>query len=160
MQQDQRRETASGFRTGELIAAIGGVLLIVVMFLSWLGIPDQVAEAAEGLGVSTADISTNAWESFTFLDIAWLVAAIGALVPAVLAASGAVAGPTRAGLSLISSVLGVLAALSILYRIIDPLKDASLKYGIWLGLITAVVIAYGSWRAVQEARADQVEARG
>lgn len=146
----------SRLRTGEVIAGVAGVLLLIVMFLPWLGIPDEAAEAAEGLGVSTGHPTTNAWKSFTFLDIGLLITVLGAIGLAALAAAGLVRSLSPAA-SMVSAALGALATLAILYRIINPINDASREYGIWLGLIAAAAIALGGWRSMVEERTPQGE---
>jgi hypothetical protein len=125
-----------------LIAGVGAIALLIALFWPWLGVSDITSEAAEGLGVQADLPTTNAWESFTFLDLALLVPVVSGLLLGAFAAVGAQGGlPPAAGL--VVAAVGGLAALAILYRIIEPLKDASLEYGIWVGLAASIVIAVG-----------------
>ena len=90
------------------------VLLVCLFALPWYGLAGAVATIAQRLGVST---SLTGWESLTTLR--WLIL--------VTIARGAGAGvpaghPQRAGdargLSVIVTVLGVLTALGLVYRVL------------------------------------------
>ena len=142
---------ANRLRTGELIAGVSAVALLVVMFLPWFGIDfgTGVAEDfAEDLGVETS-ANFNAWESFGFIDLVLLVTIVVAVG---LAASKAMARnvslPVAA--SAVTAGLGILSTVLVLYRLIDPVEDASREFGLFLGLIAAAGIAYGGWRSMQE----------
>ena len=142
-------------RTGELIAGIAGVVLLIVMFLSWYGAPDSVTaggvtidvdDAASDLGIDT---TVNAWQSFSFIDLVLFVTAVVAIGLAVATAMAQkVTLPVAA--SALTAGLGILSTLLIIYRILDPVEDASRKFGIFIGLVAAAAIAYGGWRSMQE----------
>ena len=145
-------------RTGEMIAGIAGVALLIIMFLPWfgidLGISDAVQEAQD-LGFDVPDVADsvnfNAWESFGFIDIILFLTAIVAIGMATATAMArTVALPVAA--SAITTALGFLATVLVIYRIIDPIGSGGVdrKYGLFLGLIAAGAIAYGGWRAMQE----------
>jgi hypothetical protein len=148
-------------RTGELIAGVAGIALLLIMFIfSWYdfdGIP--------GSGI-------NAWEAFSFIDIILfitVVVAVGLAVSKAMAQT--VALPVAA--SALTAGLGILSTLLILFRIIatpsfDVLGtniDTSVQIGAFLGLIAAAAIAYGGWRSMQEegttfsAQADRLQDR-
>jgi multidrug transporter EmrE-like cation transporter len=140
----------SRVRTGELLAGASGVALFIIMFLPWFGLPGVAEEALEQLGgVEVGDTTANAWESFDFIDLVLLLAVIAGIGLAVLAAAqSSVQLPVAA--SAIAAGLGILGTLLVLYRIIDPVEEASRKYGLFLGLIAVVGIAVGGWLAMQE----------
>ena len=82
---------------GEKIAAGSAIVLFIVMFFSWFGVPD-VAEAV--LGAAGVDTSINAWQSFDFIDLILLLTIVVALGVAFLKASGnsvQPAGPRQHG---------------------------------------------------------------
>ena len=135
-------------RTGEKIAGISGVALLIIMFLSWWGAPGGAAELADLAGVDV-DTSANAWQAADILDLLWALAAIAGIALAVMALQSAQVNMPVA-MSAITAGLGGLATLTILYRLIDTPFDAERKYGVFLGLIAAAGIAYGGWRAMQE----------
>jgi hypothetical protein len=143
---------ADRLRTGELIAAVSGVALFIIMFLPWFGVdlevPEGAEEAAEAIGFS-ADTSFNAWQSFDFIDLVLLVTIVVAVGMAVAAmAAQTVALPVAA--SALTAGLGILSTLLVLYRIIDPPNELGRKFWLFLGLVAAAGIAYGGWRAMQE----------
>ena len=139
----------SRLRTGELIAGICGVLLLIVMFFSWYGIG-----GAAGSILSAADVDTtvNAWKAFDFIDLVLFVTAIVAIGAAVLAASGrSVALPVAA--SVVVTILGITVALLVLYRIINqpgPNDVVDVKFGAYLGFLVCVGIAVGGFMAMAD----------
>jgi hypothetical protein len=134
---------------GEKIAGVAGLALIIIEFLAWWGGPDLSA-TVNGIpvGFETGG-SFSAWDAASFMDIIWFIAGLSGIGLAVLAASDYEAGfPVAA--SAVTTALGALATLLIVYRIIDPPYDLSRKYGVFLGLIAAAGVAYGGWLAMQE----------
>jgi hypothetical protein len=133
-------------RTGERIAGIAGVALLIIMFLNWWGAPEI---EIEGLGTVGGTGTANAWEAADVLDILWALAAISGIALALMAATSSQVNMPVA-MSAITAGLGGLATLFILYRIIDPPFDADREYGVFLGLVAAAGITYGGWVAMQE----------
>jgi len=133
-------------RTGERIAGIAGVALLIIMFLNWWGAPEI---EIEGLGTVGGEGSANAWEAADVLDLLWALAALAGIALAVMAATSSQVNMPVA-MSAITAGLGGLAVLTILYRLIDPPFDADREFGVFLGLIAAAGIAYGGWVAMQE----------
>lgn len=141
---------------GELIAGVSGLALFIVMFLPWFGFDlgdafDDAFQFEEGLGFATPETDTNfnAWESFGFIDIVLTITALFAAATALAgAAARSVAMPVAT--SAITAGLGILSTLLVLYRVIDPVDEASRKIGLFLGLIAAAGVAVGGWLAMQE----------
>lgn len=136
-------------RFGEMIAAVSGVLLFLFMFLDWYGVK---VGGPFGSGISAG--GGNAWSAFGLIKIILLIVAIAAVVPAVLSATQrTVALPVAA--SAIVTVLGLLAVLLILFRMVSkPGPDVSgiditLKLGIFLGLLSALGIAFGGYQSMR-----------
>jgi hypothetical protein len=139
----------SKLRTGELIAGVSGVLLLIVMFFSWYGIGGA---AGSILGAANIDTTVNAWKAFDFLDIVLFVTALVAIGAAVLAASGrSVALPVAA--SVVVTVLGIIVALLVLYRIINqpgPNDIVDVKFGAYLGFLVCLGIAVGGFLSMAD----------
>ena len=142
-------------RTGEMIAGISAVALLIIMFLPWFGVDfgSAAEDVADDLGFAVpgveASASFNAWESFDFIDLVLLVTIVVAIGTAVMTASAStVALPVAA--SAITAGLGILSTLLIIYRLLDPPGGADRKYGVFLGLIAAAGIAWGAWMLMQE----------
>jgi hypothetical protein len=138
---------------GEKIAGVSGVALILIMFIfSWYGV--------ELAGESVPDSGANAWQAFGFIDIVLFITVAAAIGLALISASQTEVGLPVAASAVVAG-LGILSVILIFYRIIDTPGDVGVvgeafdvdvvrKLGVWLGLIAAVGIAYGGWRAMQE----------
>jgi hypothetical protein len=129
---------------GEKIAGGSALLLFIVMFFSWFGLPDSALTNA--LGSAGFDTTANAWQAFDFIDIVLLITVVVAVAAVIATASD-----TRIDfpLSTVVTVLGALSTILVLYRIIDPPSDASRKLGVFLGFIFAAALTYGGWLAMQ-----------
>jgi hypothetical protein len=154
--------------TGRLVAGIGGVALLGVMFLPWFELGGEAADsyregqqAAEVLNIPdfpTIDTQANAFEAFESTDLILVAAALGAITLAVIAMTGADRLPAAA--SAIATVLAGLGALLVLYRLIDPPDlfpespgfqvEVIRKVGAALGLVTASAVALGDWLGMRE----------
>jgi hypothetical protein len=140
-----------------MIAAVSALLLLIVMFIfTWFSVD---IGSTDLLGAAGVDTGANAWQAFGFIDIVLFVTILVAVGGAFMSAN-AQSVNTPVAISAITTLLGILSVLLILYRIIDPpgpgdfsdTFDLSVSRGIgvWLGLILAGGIAYGGWRAMQE----------
>jgi len=151
---------------GEWLAALGGlVLLIALFFLDWYTLePDiapleigasflaQVEPPTEVPGIEIPELEADigAWDGQGFLgtiaNLVMLAAGAWALVAVGLKA-GAANGGGPADPARITAALGVAAAIMVLLRIIftpgDDGVDTSLKFGIFVALIGAVLVALG-----------------
>ena len=73
---------------GQIIAAVGGIALLVAMFLPWIGVSG--ASIPSGVPVPSGvagSTSENIWKGST-LDIYLLITAVAAILPALMAVSG------------------------------------------------------------------------
>ena len=142
---------------GEMIAAVSALLLLIVMFIfTWFSVDLGDNNLFEASGVDTG---ANAWQAFGFIDIVLFVTILVAIGGALIAAN-ATSVNTPVTISAITTGLGILSVLLILYRIIDPPGSGDIPdgfdigisrgIGVWLGLILAAGIAYGGWRAMEE----------
>lgn len=165
-------------RYGLLASALGAVLLAVSVFLPWYGLSftangialvqqlgDQAAAqygnaSLQGLIAaahpSLAALSgqqfaaLSAHQALSNLNVALLVLAGLALLDALVPLVRAPTLPTGAGGSLV--LVGAIASVCVLYRMIDPPAPAgnfislSLREGAWLALIgSLMMIAGGLW---------------
>jgi hypothetical protein len=139
-------------RLGEVVAALAGIALLVVMFLPWYGPNAQLGLAAASAG-HRIDRAFSAWEAFGILDILLLVTALAAIGVAVLAGTQrSVALPVAA--SVVVTALGVFVTLLVLYRLVnEPLGPDSLtdiRFGAYLGLGLCALVALGGFLSLQE----------
>jgi hypothetical protein len=140
---------------GQVIAAAGAVALLVAMFLPWIGVsgPSVPAGIPVPSGVSTST-SENVWKGST-LDVYLLITAVVALLSALLALTDS--AEEFSFVSAATFLLGVVATiLVIVYLTIDFPDGADRKYGAFIGLAAAIVIAIGGFRATQEEAAGEI----
>jgi hypothetical protein len=141
--------------TGEKIAGVSAVLLFIFMFFDWFGVE---VSGSSGFSGTVAGAGGSAWDALDFIPIVLVITIVVALVNVFLRLSDSEYEPP-VSMNVAVTVLGGLSALLVLFRIIDPpgfgtfggvSLDATLEFGIFLGLITAAGIAYGGYRGMQE----------
>ena len=141
--------------TGEKISAVSAILLFVFMFFDWFGVK---VSGVSGFSGEISGSGGSAWDALDVIPIFLMLAIIVALGVAVIRLTDADLEPPIS-LNAIVAALGGFAVLLILYRIISPPDfgsfggvsvDATLKFGIFLGLISAAGIAYGGYSAMRE----------
>lgn len=138
--------------TGEKIVGISAVLLFIFMFFDWFSV-----DISGGEGLFSVSYGGSAWEAFSYIDLFLLLTVLVAVAVVVIRLTDALVEPP-VSLSAVAAVLGGISVLLILYRIIDPPGDTegltgveiNPALGIFLGLIAAVGIAYGGYRAMKE----------
>jgi hypothetical protein len=144
----------SKLRRGELIAAIGGiVLLITLFFLDWYAVDVNISTPFGDIG---GGAEFGAWDgqgfTGTIANLVILAAGIAAVGLAVVTAtSRTVSLPVAA--SALTAGLGIAAVVMVLLRMLfQPGENEfiELRFGIWLALISSAVIAYGGWEAMRE----------
>ncbi len=137
--------TRTARTTGLAIAAAGVVVFNVSSFLYWVNPADD------------ADPRTGYETDSLVPFIAYL--GIGLLVAMAYAVKRARRGQHR-GLTLVSLAVGVAAALQCLAFAVNPMgglergDDLSPQIGVFVGLIGALVWAYGSYKFAQEIEGD------
>lgn len=146
-------------RRADLIAGVSGVVLLLAIFaVPWFGASaaadEALREAQEvtrqfgGGSVKELDLDETAWQAFTLIKFVLVAAALAGIV------SGAAmfARPDRrpaAGPAALTAGLGMLAALLVLYRVIDPPGDASREIGVFIGFFASLGVAVGGWLALE-----------
>jgi hypothetical protein len=138
---------------GEKIAGVSAILLFIFMFFDWYGV--SISGGGESVDLGGGG---SAWDTLDFIPWFLLITIIVTIANAVIEASESdVDVPVHGGT--VVTVLGVIAFLLILFRIIDTptfaefggvSADGSVKFGIFLSLIAAGGIAFGGYRAMQE----------
>jgi hypothetical protein len=145
-------------RAGEAIALVAAILLFVLMFLDWYGA--KATTSAESLGgVVSGTGGGTAWDTLEVIPLFLMLAIVVTVGAAILRLSGSDWKPViPVGAAV--CVLGILAAVLILIRIISPpgpegafselAFESTLKLPIFLALAAALGIAYGGWRSMGE----------
>jgi hypothetical protein len=140
---------------GQLIAGIAAIVLLVAMFLPWIGTSGPSIPAGITLpsGVSTSS-SENVWKGST-LDVYLLITVIVAVIPALLALTDS--AEEFSFVSAATFLLGVVAVILIAaFLTVDFPDGADRKYGAFIGLVAAIAIAFGGFRAMQEEVAGEI----
>ncbi len=141
--------------TGEKISAVSAVLLFVFMFFDWFGVE---ISGVPGFSGDVSGSGGSAWDALDVIPIFLMLAIVVAIGVAVIRLTDAdVELPVS--LNAIVAALGGFAVLLILFRIVFPPDfgsfggvevDATLKLGIFLGLLASAGIAYGGSSAMRE----------
>lgn len=138
---------ASRLRTGEIVAGIGGAALFVFLFFDWFsGAPELSGNVATGATISRPGVS--GWDALTDLPgFLIMLSGVAGLALLYLGATGQrINIPMRRGA--ITALLGVLAVLLILWRMV--VGSPTVKIGIFLGLGAAIAITVGALMALRE----------
>jgi hypothetical protein len=146
---------ADRLSTGEKISAVSAILLFVFMFFDWFGVE---ISGVPGFSGDVSGSGGSAWDALDVIPIFLMLAIVAAIGVAVIRLTDAdIELPVS--LNSIVAALGGFAVLLILFRIIFPPDfgsfggvevDATLKLGIFLGLLAAAGIAYGGYSAMRE----------
>src|SRR4051794_951676 len=132
--------------TGELIAGISGLVLLIDLWFKWYGVKVSAGGALQNFSIG---VSATAWEAFGFIDILLFLVALIAIAGAVLKAMDRMPDlPWPMGALLTGA--GVFALILIIFRIIDtPVDthgvngiDVTRKIGVWIGLLAAAGLTY------------------
>jgi hypothetical protein len=139
---------------GQMIAAVGGIALLVAMFLPWVGVsgPSLPSGVVPG-GVDTST-SEDIWKGSS-IDIYLLITGIVALLPALMALTDS--AEEFSFVSAATLLLGLVAVILVAaFLTVDFPDGADRKIGAFIGLGAAVVIAIGGFRAMQEEAAGEI----
>jgi hypothetical protein len=142
-----------GLRTGEAIYLVAAILLFVLMFFTWYG----VTMAGESEVISLIVHGGSAWQTLEVLPLFLMLTIAVSVGAALLRLGGSDWKPAIAPGAAVC-VLGLLAALGILGRMVSPPDlggegigySVDLELGIFLALAAALGIAYGGWRAMAD----------
>ena len=146
---------ADKLNTGEKVSAVSAVLLFIFMFFDWFGVE---VSGVPGFSGDVSGSGGSAWDALDVIPIFLMLAIVAAIGVALIRLTDADLEPP-VSLNAIVAALGGLAFLLILYRIVFPPDfaefggvsvDATLKFGIFLGLLAAAGIAYGGYSAMRE----------
>ena len=143
-------------RSGEAIALVSAILLFVLMFFTWFGAKATTGGEPLG-GVITGAAGGNAWQTLEVIPLFLMLAIVVAVGAALLRVTGSDWKPAIPPGGAVC-VLGGLAALLILIRIISPPgpsgafselgMESTLKLPVFIAFVAALGIAYGGWRAM------------
>src|SRR5690348_14745178 len=131
---------SSRLSQGYVVAGVGGVVLLISLFLNW------ISGVTITVGAASLSTSGNAWDVFSGMDILMALVGLAAIVlTGAVAIGAAIKTPTNA-----AWILGLLGVGTIGWALGWDLENANAGIGAWLGLAGAVAIAYGGFAAARE----------
>jgi hypothetical protein len=117
-------------RRGEWLAAAGGLALLGFMWAPWYG-------------------DANAWSAFAVVDVLLALAALAGIATAVLQATRrSPALPVFA--DVIASVIGLVALLVLVFRVLDPPGAGARAWGAAAGFVSCLAVFAGAWLAMRD----------
>jgi hypothetical protein len=145
---------------GELLAGASGLLLLVVMFLPWFGLDGRARVPGSGRVISIDAGNIDAWEAFGVIDVVLALAAVLAIAVLVVA----LVSTPPPGLAVAATGAAALAALLIVFRLIDvpdiavadpgdTAYETGRRLGAFFGLLCTAGIALGANRVAAAAGA-------
>jgi uncharacterized membrane protein YvlD (DUF360 family) len=161
----------SRLRAGEWTAALGAAALLVTLFLPWFDVqlPQETVQEGEfgGGGVLNllntyaVDSWGSGWDALGWLLI--VVALVAVACTAWLALANALRRPVAqtVAASVLTATVGTFAFVVLALRALvfqpGPNDVVVLRYGAYLGLLAALVLAVGGWLAIKDERTDAPE---
>ena len=126
-------------RAGEWLALVAGVALIVSLFLPWY----------QPLLPIVAYDSLTGFQALTVVDILLvLVAAVGIALAILQATRTSPSLPVA--FAVLSVVVGALATLLVLYRLVDvPRDELETVHGAWIALAATIALTAGGWLSLR-----------
>ncbi len=131
-------------RAGELVGAVGGLGLLVSLFLAWYSVSEN---------------HITGWKAFSVTDIVLAAAGAVALSVAIcvllrISVSYPVAG------SSVATGIGFVSVVLIVIRMINPpgYGAVGLEIGAWIGLASAVAITLGGYMGMQPLKTPKASA--
>jgi hypothetical protein len=136
---------------GELLAVVGGIVLVISLFLPWFSLANGHAVLNGCRGPNT---TCTGWHSFTIVRYLFLLGAVAPLILTWIIIRGHGLSWPRGELTAITAIL--MLVLIVFRGLIDkpgsPRSEFSVDYGFFVALVGALVILAGSvWRAQEGA---------
>jgi hypothetical protein len=149
-------------RRAEPVAGLGGLVLLVSLFLTWYGVDFEVTGPQTGSTFGVAVEKASAWRWFSVIDVLLALAAVVAI--AVPVVSALARGPARPiAIAVIASTVTPVAVLLVVFRMLFPpeaeglaIDDLGLQLsltpglGAWLSLAGAVLAFVGAWFSLRD----------
>jgi hypothetical protein len=136
-------------RRAEPLAGLGGIVLLVSLWLPWLDSGVAIRTVGSGGSVRTDVLgaSVSGWQALTVVDV--LLALFALLAIAVPLASLATKGPAASiGTAVLASAFGWIAPLLVAIELLTA--DGGLRYGAWLALAGSILGWVGSWLSMRD----------
>jgi hypothetical protein len=151
----------SRLRAGEWTAAVGAAALLVALFLPWFGV-ELPGPAGNLVNSFLADAGgTSGWNTLGWLVIVLALGAVGCAAWLTIANATRRPVAQTVAASVLTAMAGTLAVIVLALRALvfqpGPNELVVLRYGAWLGLLAALILAVGGWWATKDERTDAPE---
>jgi hypothetical protein len=142
---------------GERISSVSAILLFVLMFFHWFGVK-AINTSNLLFAIQSVEPGKSAWEALEYIPIVLLITIIATLAVAALRLTNAVRR-TPIPVNALVAILGLVSALLILFRIVEPpifyteptiTIEGAVQLPIFLALAAAAGIAFGGCLAIRE----------
>jgi hypothetical protein len=136
-------------RRAEPLAGLGGLVLLVALFLPWSGVAIVTRGSAGSDGVNWLS-DANGWQALAIVDV--LLALLALLALAVPAKSLHTSGPANPiAAAVLASALGWIAIVLVGIELVSsPVAGVGLRYGAWIALAGAVLAWVGSCLSLRD----------
>ena len=143
--------TLTKVRAGDVLAGLGGIALIVLVFAApWYHFLEGVYTGTRT--ISEAHTTQSAWEALDVLRFALILTALlGITQFATTAFEKTTAWPVAAGV--FAAAIGSLTTIWLLIRVINPPGPnfaADLRWGAWAGLLLVIAVTAGAWWSLRD----------
>ena len=142
--------TLNKLRGGDVLAGLGGLGLLVVMFFPWYEFLEGVYNG--GRTITPDNTVQNAWEAFGPLLVLLVpTALLGIAVFATTAFERTSAYPVAA--QVFAATIGSLTTVLVAVRLIDPPGPnfgADLRWGAPAGFVCTLAVAAGAWWSMRQ----------
>jgi hypothetical protein len=145
---------------GDLVAAVGAVLLLVLMFaFKWYGVDGIPGRSSVGSAVVSAEDGWNGLSVIRWLMMLTITASLVSLAIHVRPVSRQVVAVSRLAVLGLGTLTFVLVSYRVLIEMPTPDKVVDQKLGAFLGIVSALAIALGGYESVREQRARLLASR-
>jgi hypothetical protein len=156
----------SRLRAGEWLAGVGAAALLVTLFLPWFDVEfhfkTPVGDGIINMLNSTTDTgATSAWDGLGRLALVVALAAVacGAWLVIATVLGRPIAQLVAAAVLTATTATFAVVVLAVRVLVFQPGPDdiVVLRYGAYLGLLAALLLAVGGWWAIADERTDAPE---
>lgn len=132
---------------GELVSTIGGILLLISLFLSWYTLGNRHAMVATCRGPNTV---CSGWVALAMVRYILLIAALAPAILAYIIIRGHALSWPRGELTAIVALVALV--ITLVAGVVDkpgtPKAEIGITTGWWVALLADLLILFGSvWRA-------------
>jgi len=142
--------TAQRVRAGDLLAGLGGLALIVLVFMPWYEFLEGVYVGTRTIAVGNTDQS--AWEALSVLRFPLLLTGLLAVTQfATTLFERTTAWPVAA--QVFGAAIGTITTIWTALRLINPPGPnfgADLEWGAWLGFLAVLAATAGAWWSMRD----------